>query len=674
MLACADGLIDPEARDERLPRSHLTRQTSPQAGPHSRDTSAAWRSTAADALVVLTVAVSLRVLHVWQMQASPFASILMGDSVAYDEWARRIAAGDWLGTAVFYQAPLYPYALGTVYLLVGRHLLFVRLLQAVVGGVACAVLTVGVDRAFRARAGLWAGMILALYGEAIFLEGLIQKSVLDSLLVCALILQILLVQHTPRWTRVGVLGLIVALLCLTRENALLWIAVLSVWIVWFHPKSARANMLAFVLAVMAVLGPVALRNHHVGGGWALTTAQSGPNLYIGNSDTATGTYVPLRRQHANAAFEQHDARQLAEAAVGHSLGPGDVSAYWRGRALGWIESHPAPALRLFGFKLWLLMNHAEAADTEDSATHAQWSWIVDATRHISFGWLLPLAVFGLSITRRRWRELWVFYALTGTYAVSVAVFYVLDRYRHPLVPFLSLFAGLGVSRARPWWRQSTAAEKGMVIMVTALVAVVAAWPEPLLAEPTMEATTAFNLAVALQERGDTEAAIAEYRAALRLLPGFAEAHSNLGTVLASKGDHPGALAEYQEALRLDPDLPVALNNVGLELAAAGQYSEAIRALRVALDHDPQSVEAHYNLGLALAATGQPTEAMTEFRTTLQLAPTNAPAHNNIGILLASAGDVAGAIAEFREALRLQPGYAEAKANLEHAQSLSKVVR
>jgi hypothetical protein len=55
--------------------------------------------------VVFAVALALRVFHVWQMQASPFASILIGDAVAYDEWARKLAAGDWLGTPVFYQAP-----------------------------------------------------------------------------------------------------------------------------------------------------------------------------------------------------------------------------------------------------------------------------------------------------------------------------------------------------------------------------------------------------------------------------------------------------------------------------------------------------------------------------------------------------------------------------------------
>ena len=47
----------------------------------------------------------------------------MGDSRGYDEWARRIAGGDWLGHEVFYQAPLYPYLLGVIYAIAGRHLL-----------------------------------------------------------------------------------------------------------------------------------------------------------------------------------------------------------------------------------------------------------------------------------------------------------------------------------------------------------------------------------------------------------------------------------------------------------------------------------------------------------------------------------------------------------------------
>jgi len=82
----------------------------------------------------------VRLLHIWQIRAAPFFSALMGDSHGYDEWAQRIAAGDWLGHEVFYQAPLYPYLLGVTYAIAGRSLLVVRIVQALIGSASCVLL------------------------------------------------------------------------------------------------------------------------------------------------------------------------------------------------------------------------------------------------------------------------------------------------------------------------------------------------------------------------------------------------------------------------------------------------------------------------------------------------------------------------------------------------------
>jgi hypothetical protein len=97
------------------------------------------QSTAADsqfgwsaAAAIFVLALAVRLIHVWQIRNAPFFSVLMGDSRAYDEWAQQIALGDWLGHDVFYQAPLYPYFLGTLYAIAGRDLLLVRLAQAII--------------------------------------------------------------------------------------------------------------------------------------------------------------------------------------------------------------------------------------------------------------------------------------------------------------------------------------------------------------------------------------------------------------------------------------------------------------------------------------------------------------------------------------------------------------
>src|SRR5436309_556610 len=76
-------------------------------------------------VLIFVVAILVRLIHLWQIRDAPFFSILMGDARVYDQWALEIARGDWIGQTVFYQAPLYPYFLGTLYAIAGRHLFLV---------------------------------------------------------------------------------------------------------------------------------------------------------------------------------------------------------------------------------------------------------------------------------------------------------------------------------------------------------------------------------------------------------------------------------------------------------------------------------------------------------------------------------------------------------------------
>src|SRR5690242_1727883 len=75
---------------------------------------------------IFLAALTVRLVHIWQIKQAPFFSVLMGDAHGYDDWAQQIARGDWIGRDVFYQAPLYPYFLGAIYALAGRDLVVVR--------------------------------------------------------------------------------------------------------------------------------------------------------------------------------------------------------------------------------------------------------------------------------------------------------------------------------------------------------------------------------------------------------------------------------------------------------------------------------------------------------------------------------------------------------------------
>lgn len=139
---------------------------------------------------MFVVALVLRGLYVLDLQSTPLATLLPGDAASYDAWAKRIAAGDWLGRheGVFYQAPLYPYFLAVVYALSGTaNLTAVYLVQIVLGSVACVLLLRAGRRLHSEAAGLIAGLALAVYPSAIFYDGQIQKSSLDVFFVCLLL-------------------------------------------------------------------------------------------------------------------------------------------------------------------------------------------------------------------------------------------------------------------------------------------------------------------------------------------------------------------------------------------------------------------------------------------------------------------------------------------------------
>jgi len=220
---------------------------------------------------IFALALGVRLIHIWQIRSAPFFSLLLGDSRGYDEWARRIAAGDWIGHDVFYQAPLYPYLLGVIYAVAGRHLLLVRIVQAVLGSASCVFLALAARQLFSDRAGIAAGAMLALYAPAIFFDGLIQKSTLDVFLICVALW--ILAENAER--SLLPLGIAMGLLALTRENAMVLIAVVAIWALVVHRARAAA---VFVAGVAIVLVPVAARNAYVGGGFYVTTSQAGPNF------------------------------------------------------------------------------------------------------------------------------------------------------------------------------------------------------------------------------------------------------------------------------------------------------------------------------------------------------------------------------------------------------------
>jgi tetratricopeptide (TPR) repeat protein len=641
------------------------------------------------ALAIFAVALLVRLVHVWQIRRSPFYATLLGDSRGYDEWARQIAAGDWLGHEVFYQAPLYPYLLGLIYAVAGHHLLVVRVIQALIGSVSCALLALAGARFISRQAGIAAGLMLALYAPAIFFDGLLQKSVLDVFFVCLALFLISRSEGTaetaesaekhsslrfslrslrsPRFLLYVALGLTMGGLALTRENALVFILVILAWIITKGLGAGSWGLAArpaalFLAGLAIVLLPVAARNSYVGGGFFVTTSQFGPNFYIGNNAAADGTYQSLRFGRGSPEYERQDATEIAERALGTRLTPGQVSSYWTDKALDFVVSKPGAWLALMGRKVVLLWNVTEMVDTESQEAHAEWSLPLRLGGFVGhFGILVPLALLGVFVTWPLRSRLWILHAMTMAYAASVVVFYVFARYRYPLVPLLMLFAAGGVV-AIPALIESRRLPGGVwALAAVTAAAVVCNWP--MLSTALMRAVTETNLGSALQADGRLDAAIDHYHRAIGFAPDFPPAYNNLASALRAKGQVADAISTYHQALRVRPQYPEAEYNLANALLDAGKPAEAIEHFQIALKTIAASVDVHNNLGIALMDQGKRDEAIAEFRAALALEPDSAQSHLNLANALGSAHQYGEAIEHFHRASQLNPADASSHYDL-----------
>jgi len=130
-----------------------------------------------------------------------------------------------------------------------------------------------------------------------------------------------------------------------------------------------------------------------------------------------------------------------------------------------------------------------------------------------------------------------------------------------------------------------AAARVAILLCTFGLCVIAVHPSS--AKPQTEADHV-RRALELQQQGDMDGVIAEYRAALQLNPNNASEHHNLGVALSRKGDLDGAIAELKVAVRMEPD----------------------------------SAKAHYTLGAVLEKKGDLKSALEEYRRASQLEPSN----------------------------------------------------
>jgi tetratricopeptide (TPR) repeat protein len=129
---------------------------------------------------------------------------------------------------------------------------------------------------------------------------------------------------------------------------------------------------------------------------------------------------------------------------------------------------------------------------------------------------------------------------------------------------------------------------------------------------------------------------------------------NLGVVAERRGRRREALAAYRRAIELDPGFLPGVFNLATLLSTNGDPGGAKKVLLVAIERYPDEGELRYSLGLLLAELGDPTGSAAALKEAGKRLPTRPRVQYNLGLALALVGDRAGAENALLQANRLEP--------------------
>lgn len=169
--------------------------------------------------------------------------------------------------------------------------------------------------------------------------------------------------------------------------------------------------------------------------------------------------------------------------------------------------------------------------------------------------------------------------------------------------------------------------------------------------------------------GKVDAAMAEYREALRLDPQNAMGYQLLAIAYGWKGDIQTAQEHFLTANRLDPYKADTHMNLGSTYAVQKNWDQALTHYRQAVELSPRSPLFHYQLGALYEAMGRDAQAEASFKKALALFPYYEDAQLSLGALYEKTGDISAALKYFKKAVKTKPG--DFAARLRYAALLKK---
>ncbi len=602
-------------------------------------------------LLIFGLALAVRLMHVAGIWDLVYFDVPLVDGINYFNTARLIAGGELLGgNAPFWQPPLYPYFLALLMILFGGGMTPIYATQALIGSLSCVLIERIGTRVFTGRAGLWAGLMAALYGPLIHFDAQPLIPVLHIALTLLGLLFLLRAAGIPEPAHAArrdwaLAGLFWGLSAIATPNILLAAPPAAAWIRGRTRGASRVPVLLFLAGVAGPVLAVTARNAAVAGEFVLISANGGINFYIGNNPD----YDRTIRIRPGGEFERL-AQEPEHLGIASASGR---SRYFAGRAFDFIASHPGQALRLYGRKALDLIAGREIPRNQELYSYREHSWPLSIFLWrfgiaFPFGLVAPLALAGCFVRNgpaAGGRSLLWLYA--AAYAVSILLFFPTSRYRLPLVPIALILAGRLLAAGRRAWRRPAVAlafAGGLVLFNLDAARPSETWPEE----------EALNRAYALRMKNRVDQAREEYLRAHALNPRRIDPLNALAVMAAREGRWEEADRRYRQVLEIAPDFVQIRRDRSQALRAIGRREEALEELGIAVHLAPRDGLVLADLCMAHFEGGSPALAEPWCLRAVEARPDLPETRFALGLVSRALRKKEVAIRELEEAIRLFP--------------------
>jgi 4-amino-4-deoxy-L-arabinose transferase-like glycosyltransferase len=352
-------------------------------------------------------------------------------------------AYDWFGRTPLrptaFLPPVYPLVVAASMWVGGAdHQATLRIWQIVLSSASVTFMLPLAQEVTGSRLAAWiAAVIAAVYPTFVAATAQIATATLEVFWVELFVLALLRWHRHERWRWLGLAGLALGLLALTRGPAVLLWPVVALWLLLVRGAGDRRRRVArlAVFTALAVLPavPWTARNYVVIGAPVVIATNTGYNFWVGHNPSATGEF---------------DSTQEANQPLVDMVAPltePERDAFYLRTGLEYLVSHPADEARLSVLKFWYFLwfrpgvgsSYPNAGRLRD---------IGELALALGYGTVLPAGLAGAWLARRDWRRLFVVYGIGIAYALSAVAFFAATRYRAPVEPFLIAFAGLSCAR------------------------------------------------------------------------------------------------------------------------------------------------------------------------------------------------------------------------------------